>query len=428
MNKRTFSIATLGCKVNQYESQLMRESLARSGYREQNFKKKSTVHIINTCTVTQKTDKESRRLIRDAQRTNPKATIMVTGCYTEKDESQIRKIPGISFIVKNKDKHRIADILGKIPGPKKIFSHTAIKDFAAHEKAFVKVQDGCDNFCSYCKIPYVRGAPISRPLQDIRGEVEVLTQKGFREIVLCGICLGKWGADLKPPLNVAHLLKNLIEIRSDFRIRLSSIEPYYVSDELIYLMSISDKICKHLHIPLQSGDDEILRMMNRGYTSSEYLGLLENIRKKMPLISITTDVMVGFPGESEEGFKNTIETVKRAAFSRTHIFSYSKRDNTPSANFTRQVPNGIVKSRVHILEKIANNLAVKYQRKFVGKKVKVLVEAKRHNLTKSLTGYTDTYINVVIDAPKPLVGMIVAAKIEEMVDSYVRAKVISNGR
>ena len=289
---KTFKICTLGCKVNQYEAQAIRERFLNHGFKEALAGKKADNYIINTCTVTANADKQSLALIRNCNRQNPKAKIIVTGCLAQKDSDSLRGLKGVDFIISKK------------------FFTSGVTDFSGHTRAFLKIQDGCNNFCSYCKVPLVRGVSKSRPLEEIVREARQLVKNGFKEIVVTGICLGSYGKDLSPKIRLAQALKSLDDIDGLPRIRISSIEPNDVSAELIERIAGSGKICRHLHIPLQSGDDEILRRMHRHYNRLDYLKLIERLKVCMPDIAISTDVMVGFPGENEIHFKNTLDKVK----------------------------------------------------------------------------------------------------------------------
>ena len=275
-----FFIKTLGCKVNQYESQAIREILVRTGFKECLSKETADIYVLNTCTVTHKADSESRYWAGIFHKTNPKAKIVLTGCAVEHGADAFSFLPGVSNIIKNEDKINIADILTHNSNtrrePHRFLTITGFKD---HTKAFVKIQDGCVNACSYCKIPSVRGESISKPLKDVAGEVGTLVSKGFEEIVLTGICLGAWGSDLAENQNLIDVLRRLSGIPGTFRIRLSSIEPKYITDELIDYIAQNRKICRHLHIPVQSGDDEVLKRMNRPYTAGGMRDLIIKAKK-----------------------------------------------------------------------------------------------------------------------------------------------------
>ncbi len=421
---KRFYIQTLGCKVNQYESQAMREILIKAGFKDCLSKEIADIYIINTCTVTRHADKESRHLIGMFHRTNPKASIVVTGCYVEKNADDILFLPGVAHIVKNDEKSRIADIL--------IDSQTrsqanpsvlSITGFKGRAKAFLKIQDGCGNKCSYCKVPLVRGAAKSKPLDNIVKEVKSLVANGFKEIILAGICLGAWGVDIFPSeiakdvgssgANLVDVLKALERLNGDFRIRLSSIEPKYVTDELIEFMSGSRRLCRHFHIPLQSGDDEILKLMNRPYSAAEYRYLTDKLRHVVPDIAITTDVMVGFPGERDVNFKNTMNFIKAILPARTHIFKFSKREGTPAYEMKPDIDENVVRRRYNDLKTVALMSSYIYRSTFVGKVVEVLAETNRDKFTGLLTGYSANYIKVLFDGPDRLMGNIAPVRMDD---------------
>ncbi|MCX5686622.1 MAG: tRNA (N(6)-L-threonylcarbamoyladenosine(37)-C(2))-methylthiotransferase MtaB [Candidatus Omnitrophica bacterium] len=434
VNHKRFFIHTLGCKVNQYESQVMREMLLKAGYRECLSKDIADIYILNTCTVTHHADRESRHWIGLFHRTNPKAKIIVTGCYVENDSDHISFMPGIYMILKNAEKVRIAEFLDDTKPAAKdaqgLLTGTAgdvpstITGFEGHTKAFVKIQDGCENRCSYCKVPFVRSSIKSKPVKFITEEVRTLVENGYREIVLVGICLGAWGTDMIPDevaksvgLQGAALvdaLKAVDNIKGDFRIRLSSIEPRYVTDELIDFMAKTRRMCRHLHIPLQSGDDEILKMMNRPYTTADYKSLIEKARSRISGVAITTDMLVGFPGETDERFRNTVNFVKEIIPARTHIFRFSKREGTAAHGMPDVVSDDAAKQRYMVLRTATLIASYLYRSGFLGEKLDVLVESKREKNSGLLTGYTDNYIRVLFKGPDELMKKIVPVKITDM--------------
>ena len=433
MNTKTstnyrFFIKTLGCKVNQYESQAMRELLIKSGFKECLSKETADVYIINTCTVTHKADTESRYWAGIFHKTNPKAKIVITGCCAEKDANAFSFLPGISNIIKNEDKGRIAEILqgpvASSQGPGKFLS---ITDFKDHTKAFVKIQDGCSNFCSYCKVPSVRGESISKPIKEVAEEVGTLVSKGFKEIVLTGICLGAWGSDFARKSDIVGALKALNNLPGDFRIRLSSIEPKYVTGELIDFIAQNKRICRHLHIPIQSGDDEILAKMNRPYTARQLMDIITNAKNKIKDIGITTDIMVGFPGESDKNFRNTVNLIKEIQPVRTHIFPFSKREGTAACSMADDVGHDVVKNRFQRMKTTAITASYLYKEGFLKKDVDVLVESKREKYSGRLTGYSGNYIKVMFEGPDTLMKNIVPVKIEELNLTYTLGSVVSNG-
>lgn len=413
---QTVCFKTLGCKVNQYETQAIREQLNSTGLIE--TKGTADIYIINTCTVTEKSDSESKEMIRKALKESPNAFVLVTGCYTEKDIDELSKINGIGAIVPNAKKPNIPSILlGSDFEAPDIFTFS-ISDFAGHTKAFVKIQDGCDRFCSFCKIPFVRGRSRSRPLEDIVKEVRRLVDGGFKEVVLTGICLGDYGKDFKNGADLVKLIDELEKIDFNFRIRLSSIDPEDITDGLLNRLKMAKKLCRHLHIPLQSGDDDILRRMNRHYTSSGFISLIDKIKQIVPDIAITLDVMVGFPGEAEVNFNNTLNVVKKILPSRMHIFPYSRRYGTKAAQFNDVVPVHIVRERTKKLREFQAEMSYNFRRGFIGKELEVLVETRRDKTTGFLTGYSDNYIKIIFEGPNELMRKLIHVKISDAAPNF----------
>jgi threonylcarbamoyladenosine tRNA methylthiotransferase MtaB len=417
----------------------MRELLIKSGYKECLSKEMADIYIVNTCTVTNQADKESRYLIGLLHRTNPNARIVVTGCYIESNSDEVSFLPGVANIVKNNDKGKIVEILSQSPPPSPephaikppqttAYTALSISDFEGHSKAFVKIQDGCENSCSYCKVPLVRGNLRSRPMNDILEEVKRVVENGFREIVLTGICLGAWGKDLFyakmaeemgfDKVSLVDLLKALNDLGGDFRIRLSSIEPKYVTDELIELMSDNKKFCRHLHIPLQSGDDDILKKMNRPYASGEYKALVNRIRSKISGVAITTDVLIGFPGESEKNFENTVNFIKDILPARTHIFTFSKRRETPAFAMDGGIAADVLKKRYWELKVVTLGASYVYRRRFLDDTLDILVETRRDRHSGLLAGYSDNYIKVLFDGENSLMKQITPVRIEDVGLTY----------
>ncbi|PIW66465.1 MAG: hypothetical protein COW11_03235 [Candidatus Omnitrophica bacterium CG12_big_fil_rev_8_21_14_0_65_43_15] len=399
----TYKIYDLGCKVNQYESQIIRQQFASMGFSQANGNP-ADIYIINTCTVTSSADSDSRSLLRKAMRLNPGSRIIVTGCYVEKDADIIKRICPDAEILKK----------GEL-----ISSSCGLSGFTGHNRAFVKIQDGCDNFCSYCKVPMVRGAARNRDESEILNEAGRLAKAGFKEIVLCGICLGAYS-------DIVKLLDKIESVKGIARIRLSSIEPLNVSESLIKKIKSSEKICRHLHIPLQSGDDKILKRMNRKYTAGEFVDLIKRIRASIPEIAISTDVLLGFPSETDKEFKNTLNTIKAVKPMRIHAFGYSPRKGTAAFNMPGE-PEAKEKSRrVKAVIDLAGELAESYANKFKDKTVSVLVETSRDKKTRMLTGYTDTYIKVLFDGADCLINKIVNVRINMISRSYVTGAINGN--
>ena len=402
---------TLGCKVNQYDTQEIREQFLDAGFVEAKAKQKAGLYVINTCTVTAKADKESLYYIHRSHYENPKARIIVTGCLAELDRKKIDSQPGVSLVIPNSDKDKIVSkVISKHRKPKK-----GISFFAGRTRVFMKVQDGCDNFCSYCRVPLARGASRSRSFSEVIREAENLVKKGFKEIVLTGICLGSFGQDLRPQRSLVDVITALEGINGLFRIRLSSIEAKDVTKELIEKMAASSKLCRHLHIPIQSGDNQILQRMSRKYSRQDYLSLIKKVKKRVPSVAITTDVLVGFPRENEENFLNTIDLVQKIAPLRTHIFPFSPRPRTAAYNYKQRIQECVVKERVLRLRLIAESCCLSYQKRFLGKKLLVLFEARCPKNIGYWEGYTDTYIKVLVKSTRDLKNQLVLVKLTKII-------------
>jgi len=370
---KKFKIKTLGCKVNQYETQLMRERLLSAGHTEAVDEEAADLCIVNTCTVTAKADKESREILRRFLRENPNAEVVAAGCYVEAASDILKAIDKRVRVAGNRDKLDILKLLkdrdcfappdfarGKSLAMTK---GDGITNFHSHTKAFVKVQDGCSNFCSYCIVPHVRGPSHSRDPDSILKEITRLIDKGYRELVLTGVCLGDFGKDLGKDKDLRWLIGKACAIEGDFRLRLSSIELPDVTDELIGDMQASTKLCCHLHIPLQSGDDEILKRMNRRYTASCFVDRVRYIRSQIPDIALTTDVIVGFPGEGDRSFKVTMETLKQIRPSRAHIFTYSPRKGTVAFDMDGNIPFEARRCRLKELKALTDTFAHEFREK-----------------------------------------------------------------
>ncbi len=406
------AIATLGCKVNQFESEALMASLEERGYDLVSFGKEADIAIINTCTVTQRADFQSRQMVRRAFRANPKSLIIVTGCYPQVDPDAIPRIEGVTYVLGNAEKGQIPDLLplmqkGELPRiqvsdiHKMMFlSDIHLHSFHHHTRAFLKIQDGCDARCSYCIVPYARGRSRSLPPEKIIGHLRLLKEKGFKEVVLTGIHIGSYGLDLAPPFSLEGLLRRLEEEETPHRIRLSSIEPLDFSADLISSLSRSTKVCPHLHIPIQSGDDEILKMMNRDYGHSFLSSLIQELHQRIPNVSIGADVIVGFPGETEEKFKGTYDLIESLPFSYLHVFPFSRRKGTPASQFSQRVDEGVVRKRAKRMRELGKQKRQSFYRQFLHKKLEVLVEDRRDRETGRWKGLSRNYIPVLLSNEK----------------------------
>lgn len=393
----TIKFHTLGCKANQYDTQSIRERFLERGFKENHNNDKADIYVVNTCTVTAIADQKSRGIIRRCINENPKAKVIVTGCLVRKDSAALARIKGVSFIIM------------------KGFFAEGISYFCGHTRAFLKIQDGCDNSCAYCKVPLVRGRSRSKPLEKIVKEARSLVENGFQEIVLTGICLGAYGKDSGAgrDVDLVKVIDELERIDGLLRIRLSSIEAGDVSGRLINKMAKSKKLCRHLHIPIQSGDDEVLRKMRRSYSRGFYLTLIKKIRRKIPLVAITTDCLLGFPGETDEHFMNTLDLVKRIAPLKVHIFPYSKRPGTLAGlALTDGVKDLTVKKRVAMLKNVAASCARDYKKRFLKRKMRVLFEELSKNKNGYWQGYADNYIKVLFKSRRDLKNKLISVRLK----------------
>ncbi|MFZ5801180.1 MAG: tRNA (N(6)-L-threonylcarbamoyladenosine(37)-C(2))-methylthiotransferase MtaB [Candidatus Omnitrophota bacterium] len=407
---KTFKITTLGCKVNQYESQAMREQLIAAGFVENRPNRPADLYLINSCAVTQHAQNRSFEHIRRAKKENPRCRVVFTGCCVNAALPKPEKSGSANFLVDNQGKHRLTHWLG-IKGES---APLKISSFKGHSRAFVKIQDGCDNFCSYCVIPFLRGAARSRDKSEIIAEVKRLVENGFKEIVLTGICLGDFGKDEKSGGRRRHLvdlLADLENIPGAFRLRLSSIEAQDVTGQLISKLAESPRLCPHLHIPFQSGDDEILKRMQRGYCARDYLNIVAKVRRLLPDIAISTDIMVGFPSEEERHFQNTRRFLSEVKPMRVHVFPFSPRPQTAAGKMPQRVAQSIIKQREAILLEQAKALAWAYHCKFIGKTLEVLVEASEDKKGGWLKGYSENYIPVRFSGREDFKGNLVKVKL-----------------
>jgi threonylcarbamoyladenosine tRNA methylthiotransferase MtaB len=402
------AISTLGCKVNQYESAGILEMLDKSIYVCVPFNTKADCYIINTCTVTSRTEYQSRNLIRRATRINPDACIIVTGCYAQVAPHDLARIPGVTLIAGNAEKNHIPRLMERlVKGDPQLlvsdictareFSSLNPLKFAGHTRAFLKIQDGCNSFCSYCIVPYARGHSRSLSQMDVLKEIETLARSDYREIVLTGIHLGVYGQDLVPPSNLYKIMKHIDKNRLVGRLRLSSIEITEISDDMMRLIAEGTTLCKHLHIPLQSGDDTILSAMKRNYDAASFKNRLHVIGQAIPDIALGLDVMVGFPGEGEKQFDNTLRLIAELPVAYLHVFPYSERPGTVASRLPDKVDERVKKKRGEILRKLGREKRNAFARRFVGKKLSVLIEDKKDKDTGFMRGFSDNYIPVVIE-------------------------------
>jgi threonylcarbamoyladenosine tRNA methylthiotransferase MtaB len=432
------AISTLGCKVNQYESTGIIEKLDKSIFLQVPFNTKADCYIINTCTVTGRTDYQSRQLIRRAIRTNPDASVIVTGCYAQVAPHDIARIPGVTFILGNAEKAHIPQIIqNAVNGDPQVLvsdicearelSEFSPSKFSGHTRAFLKIQDGCNSFCSYCIVPYARGVSRSLPESAVLEQIEMLARADYREIVLTGIHLGVYGQDLIPPSNLFNILEYVEKNKIIERLRLSSIEITEITDEMIRLIKKGATICRHLHIPFQSGDDKILSVMKRNYDSAFFKNRLEEICLAIPDIAIGIDVMVGFPGEGEEEFSNTLQLIEELPVAYLHVFPYSERPGTLASKLTDRVNEAVKKRRSEILRDIGKKKRNTFAERFLGEKLTVLVEDKKDKDTGCMKGFSNNYIPVLIrDSNSSLVNSIVNVIPDDSREGKLHARIVKN--
>ncbi len=425
MNK--FFITTLGCKVNQCESELIAKSLTEAGWRHAGKDEKADVCIINTCTVTQKASMQSRQAIRKAIRANPGACVVVTGCYAQTEPDEIRKIKGADYVIGHADKHKIPEIIGNWKletgnrkpetGDWKPETGNWKPDSQFRTRSFLKIQDGCNAFCTYCIVPYARGRSRSMPVENVLDNIRQLKQTGFREVVLSGIHIGTYGLDLSPEANLTGLLHRINDSNLIERVRMSSIEPHELTCDIIKLVAASDIFCKHFHIPLQSGDDHILKKMHRPYSNSFFRDLVLKIKKIIPDAGIGVDILVGFPGETETAFENTYKTVEELPVTYLHVFPFSSREGTPAHNYPDKVPQNIIKIRSQRIRELGNNKKNEFYKGHIGKTVEVLIESTRDRATGLLKGVTSNYIPVLLSGEDDLKNSLVRVRVDNVDDN-----------
>lgn len=412
---QTFAISTLGCKVNQYEGQAVRELMTGLGSKEVPFNESADIYIINTCTVTSRADEKCRKQVRRAVRRNPSARVLVTGCAAATSPDQFRNIPGVSAVLTREQMVHVGRFLetGHIPQSGDVFD-LHIRAFSGHTRAFLKIQDGCNAYCAYCIVPLARGPVRSRALADVRLEAERLIASGHIEIVLTGIHLGQYGRDIPGRTTLVDAARHVLGVNGLARLRLSSIEAAEVSDDLLALAASDNRFCPHFHLPLQSGDNEVLAAMGRSYAAREFLETVARIRQRLDNPSLTTDIMVGFPGETDRHFQHTLDICRQAAFSRIHIFPFSPRPGTKAADLPDRVPADVIRSREETLKTLASKQALEYKQPFLGKTVQPLVEHRRDRRTGLLTGWTERYLKVLFNGPDDLKRQIVPVRVTEV--------------
>lgn len=416
---KSFSVLTLGCKVNSYESEAVINKFLECGYELKNFNEICDIYIVNSCTVTKTSDQKSRQMLHSAKRKNPNAVVAVMGCYSQLNDIEASSCADIIIGTNNKldvvelvesylnTKEQITSITDVMNSP--AYEEMKVNVLKTHTRAFIKIQDGCENYCSYCAIPYSRGKIRSRNPENVINEITTLVSSGTKEVILAGINTGTYGKDLGN-INLASLIERIMSETSLYRLRLSSIELMEITDELLYVLKkYESRIANHLHIPCQGGSENVLKRMNRKYTIKEYEKRIEDIRKLFPNIALTTDILAGFVGETEEEFAETLEFIKRVNFYEMHVFPYSRRKNTVADSLEGHLDKKIITERAKIIGLLARELKEKYIQSFIGQSVLVLAEVKK---ASTWHGHTSNYLDVYFQSNEQLENKIIKVKIK----------------
>jgi threonylcarbamoyladenosine tRNA methylthiotransferase MtaB len=427
------ALFTIGCKVNQYETEAIAEKLEALGFERVDFRQKADVYVINTCTVTGESDRSSRQAIHRARRKSPNAKIIVTGCYAQLEKEYLESLPSVSLVVKQENKGSLPALVARVMGqgaggkarpatpPSRVtrqgargkegedeFFGFGVKGLAKHTRALVKIQDGCEKNCAYCIVPFARGKERSREVGQIISEINDLVENGYKEVVLTGVHVGRYNRD---GLGLVELSEKILNETKVERMRYSSIDPNEFADGLINFVSGNGRICRHLHIPLQSGEDVILSRMRREYSTDDYRALADKISQAVPGVLIGADVIVGFPGETDEQFEHTCRFVRSSPINYLHVFSYSDRKGTQASAMPDKVSPPVIHKRSEIMHALGKEKWRSYIQGFVGKTLRVLIENRRDRKTEMLTGLSDNYVRVLLDGDDSLKNRIVPVQI-----------------
>lgn len=423
MKKQNIAFYTLGCKVNQYETNAMAQKFLEAGYEVVNFEENAEIYIINTCTVTNMSDRKSRQILRRVKQKNKNAILVVAGCYAQVAKAELKNIEDIDIIIGNTEKKNIVEYIeefiknkNKKENVSDISKEKHIAEFGTvayteKTRAVIKVQDGCDMFCSYCIIPYARGRVRSRKKEDIISEITKIAKEGIKEIVITGIHIASYGKDFEEDFKLINLLEEINKIQEIKRIRLGSLEPTIIDEQFIKRLIKLEKICDHFHLSLQSGCDNTLKRMNRKYTTKQFEESIKLLKKAYPNVALTTDIIVGFPGETNKEFENTYKFLDKINFYKMHVFKYSKRKGTMADKMQNQIDGSVKEIRSNKLIELSNKKQIEYNKKYIGKEIKVLLEEKEDNYIK---GHTTNYITVYVPYKSKLENEIVNVKIENI--------------
>ena len=430
---------TLGCRTNQHDTAEMQTLLEKEGFVMVNQREKADAYVINTCTVTQKSDTSSRQAVKKSLELNPDALVVFTGCYAQLNPEEAAALPGLDLVLGNADKLEIAKLLkAKLRlwkkseiteivmsdiHKKRIFRTIPVKSFQGITKAFIKVQTGCNEKCSFCTVVRARGKSVSDNRVNILNNIQEAINSGFKEITLTGINLGTWGMDTGETFS--SLVQDIIELPGDFRVRLSSINPMEIDNDLIRLIAETEKICSHLHIPLQSGDNKILKQMRRNYNREQYIEVIHRAVNAIPNLGLGADVIVGFPGETDAAFENTRKLIEELPFSYLHVFSYSPRRGTEANDYKDDIPGNIKKERNKILTQLIKEKGLEFRNKSLNTIATVLIENQRDKNNGKLKGHTDNYIPISLDGPDPLKNCLIPITLQNISGNFVEGCVLS---
>ena len=431
------AFSTLGCRVNQYESEAMAEKFIREGYEVVDFSEIADVYVINTCTVTNMGDKKSRQIISKARRLNNNAIIAVVGCYSQIAPKEVSAIEGVDVVLGTRNKGDVVYYVNKARDEQKIQVHVEgvlknkkfedlnIEEYQDKTRAFLKIQDGCNRFCTYCAIPYARGSVCSKEPRKVIDEIKKLASHGFKEVILSGIHTASYGLDLDGNITLIDLIEDIEKIDGIERVRIGSIEPAFFTNEVIEKIKGFKKLCPHFHLSLQSGCNTVLKRMNRRYTAEEYEHIVNVLRENIKDVSISTDVIVGFPGETEEEFNETYEFLKRIKLTKTHIFKYSPRKGTRAAEMKEQIDGKVKEERSKALIALNDINEQGFIEKYINKNVKVLLEQQVKGKENIFEGYTENYIKVEVEKPENIKsGDIIECRIEKAHKDFAEGKII----
>ena len=430
---------TLGCRTNQHDTAEMQTLLEKEGFVMVNQREKADAYVINTCTVTQKSDISSRQAVKKSLELNPDALVVFTGCYAQLNPEEAAALPGLDLVLGNADKLEIAKLLkAKLRlwkkseiteivmsdiHKKRIFRTIPVKSFQGITKAFIKVQTGCNEKCSFCTVVRARGKSVSDNRGNILNNIQEAISADFKEITLTGINLGTWGMDTGETFS--SLVQDIIQLPGDFRVRLSSINPMEIDNDLIRLIAETEKICSHLHIPLQSGDNKILKQMRRNYNREQYIEVIHRAVNAIPNLGLGADVIVGFPGETDAAFENTRKLIEELPFSYLHVFSYSPRRGTEANDYKDDIPGNIKKERNKILTQLIKEKGLEFRNKSLNTIATVLIENQRDKNNGKLKGHTDNYIPISLDGPDPLKNCLIPITLQNISGNFVEGCVLS---